>query len=296
MKKTLKNFLLPLAASTIFASMMAYAQEDPVLLKVNGTDITKSDLEALHDNLQDPWRQYEFESILPMLQDFAIEMNLSEKYALDHKLNESEDYKNRVKIIERSILRAMASEKYVEENLTDERVKNVYDEQIQLIEPEEERKLRHILLDTEEEALEVIKQLESGKDFAELAEELSIGPSKENGGDLGWATANSFIPEFSEAAWKLEKNEYTKEPVESSFGFHVIWAEDARMEELPAFEDIKDLLKAELAQALDAEFINLVLKDAEIERYDITGENLVTEEALDLRSGTGGYIEEAEVE
>lgn len=99
---------------------------------------------------------------------------------------------------------------------------------------------RHILLETEEEANNILLQLKEGlTDFAELAKEKSIGPSAPSGGDLGFFTRGQMVKEFEDAAFSLEPGEIS-EVVQSQFGYHIIKSEEKKEEYSPTFEEAKE--------------------------------------------------------
>jgi peptidyl-prolyl cis-trans isomerase C len=129
--------------------------------------------------------------------------------------------------------------------VSDESAQELYDAQIG--KAGKEYSARHILLENEEDAKAVIAQLDEGADFSELAKEKSTGPSGSSGGKLGWFGAGQMVAPFSEATAKLNKGEYTKEPVQTQFGWHVIILDDTRESNPPSFEDVKDRLKMLLA-------------------------------------------------
>ncbi len=101
----------------------------------------------------------------------------------------------------------------------------------------------HILLDTEAAAQAVIERLDDGEEFGRVASEQSIGPSAENGGELGWFRPESMAKEFSDAVAGLKQGEYTKSAVETSFGWHVIRLTDTRPVQHPAFDQVKDRIR-----------------------------------------------------
>jgi len=147
---------------------------------------------------------------------------------------------------ERTALAGAAIKDFMNSNpVTDEAAKELYDTQVG--KPGKEFNARHILLETEDEAKAVIAQLDAGADFSELAKEKSTGPSGSSGGKLGWFGAGQMVAPFSEATAKLNKGEYTKEPVQTQFGWHVIILDDTRESTPPPFEDVKDRLKMLLA-------------------------------------------------
>ncbi len=144
---------------------------------------------------------------------------------------------------------------YVKKNpISDDLLKAEYDK-IKAQMGSTEYKSAHILVASEDEAKAVIENLKKGAKFAELAKQ-SIDPgSKENGGDLGWASATNFVKPFSEALTALAKGKYTETPVKSDFGYHVIMLEDTRPLSAPAFEDIKPRL---LQQAQSQQITKMV--------------------------------------
>ena len=136
--------------------------------------------------------------------------------------------------------RALHSElidKDVGAKITDEEIRARYDKQMADTPPVNEVKARHILVKTKEEAEAIIKQLDGGAEFEKLANEHTTDPSgKTSGGDLGYFAPGQMVPEFEKAAFALEVGDYTKEPVQSQFGWHVIKVEDKRAQQPPAFD------------------------------------------------------------
>jgi peptidyl-prolyl cis-trans isomerase C len=111
-----------------------------------------------------------------------------------------------------------------------------------------EYKARHILVKEEEQAKSLIEQLGEGADFAALAEEHSTGPTGKNGGDLGWFDGNQMVAPFTEAVKALEPGEYTKQPVQTQFGWHVIQLEETRETPAPELEQVKTAITGKLQQ------------------------------------------------
>ena len=143
-------------------------------------------------------------------------------------------------------------------------LKKEYQEQIKNA-PKEEYKARHILVKTEDEAKEIIKSLKDGADFEKLAKEKSIGPSGPNGGDLGWFTATTMVPEFADAVAKLKKGDITDQPVKTQFGWHVIKLEDTRKVDPPSFDSMKDKLRSIVANKSIQNYLSELHKKAKIE-------------------------------
>ncbi|MDH5469423.1 MAG: peptidylprolyl isomerase [Gammaproteobacteria bacterium] len=148
--------------------------------------------------------------------------------------------------LDRSTLAGAAIKSFITANeSSDEELRNAYDTGVG--KPGNEFNARHILVDSEQEAKDIIALLDAGGDFAELAREKSTGPSGPNGGELGWFGAGQMVKPFADATATLEKGSYTKEPVQTQFGWHVIRLEDTREGTPPPFEDVKERLKIMLA-------------------------------------------------
>jgi peptidyl-prolyl cis-trans isomerase C len=142
---------------------------------------------------------------------------------------------------------AVATDFLTRNQATDEEMQALYAEQIKLA-PSLEFKARHILVEAQGEAIELITLLEGGADFAELAKERSTGPSGPSGGDLGWFTPDRMVAEFSNAVQALDDGAFTKIPVQTQFGWHVILREDSREAPPPPYESVLDTLKQQVEQ------------------------------------------------
>lgn len=129
-----------------------------------------------------------------------------------------------------------------------------------------EFKARHILVESESEARKIIKQLKDGAKFDELAKEKSTGPSSSHGGDLGWFSADQMVTPFAEAAAQLQKGEYSKDPVKTQFGWHVILLEDMRNIAAPEFEEIKGQLRMTVQSSMMENYIERLRASAKIEK------------------------------
>ena len=147
--------------------------------------------------------------------------------------------------------------------VSDEAAQALYDEQIGVA--GKEYNSRHILVADEETANGVIELLDSGGDFSELAKEKSTGPSGPSGGKLGWFGADQMVKPFSDATAALEKGAYTKTPVQTQFGCHVIILDDTRESTPPPFEDVKDRIKMLLANQQLQQYIESMKSSASID-------------------------------
>jgi peptidyl-prolyl cis-trans isomerase C len=124
---------------------------------------------------------------------------------------------------------------------------------------------RHILVETEAEAKDIIAQLGKKAKFEKLAAKSKDAGSAQRGGELGWTVPGNFVPEFANALLNLKKGEYTKEPVQSQFGWHVIKLEDTRDLKVPPFEEVKPQLQQRLQQQSIKKAIDELRAKAKIE-------------------------------
>jgi peptidyl-prolyl cis-trans isomerase C len=172
----------------------------------------------------------------------------------------------RIELDRMNLLAASMFQKYMKEKTaSDADLKAEYDRQIAGM-PKQEFHASHILVKEEAQAKELIVQLGKGAKFDALAKKHSIDPgSKDHGGDLNWFTPDKMVKPFSEAVAKLAKGEYTKEPVQTQFGWHVIRLDDTRPLTPPPFESVKDRLGQFVQQRQVHEYIDSLRKAAKIE-------------------------------
>ena len=215
-------------------------QEDAVVAKVGDLEIHQSELDLAVGNLDPQLAQLPDDQKKVAALSAAIDVKLLAKDALAEKLEETADFKKRMAYHHDRELHNAYFKKHVVDAVTDDEVKARYDKEVAALPKQEEVHARHILVKTEDEAKDVIKELDAGKDFAELAKEKSTDPNKSDGGDLGYFEQGRMVPEFEEAAFALDEGTYSKTPVKTQFGFHVIKVEDKRDAPPPPFDQVED--------------------------------------------------------
>ncbi|NBC32435.1 MAG: peptidylprolyl isomerase [Alphaproteobacteria bacterium] len=246
--------------------------EDPVVATVNGEEIRRSEVMAEIENLPPQYRQVPPAVLIPAIAEQMAAGVLIREAAYDAGLDETEEVQQRLAQAEERIIQEVWLERRLQERMTEEAMEDAYEAYLEENPPAEEVSASHILVETEEEAQGLIDQLDDGADFGELAREHSIGPSGEQGGDLGYFQRDQMVEPFADAAFNLEPGNYTQEPVETQFGWHVIRVEDARVGQPPTREDVADQLEQNLRQALVREILDDLLADAEIVLYGPDGE------------------------
>ena len=246
---------------TAAGARFSAAQTDPVLARVNGIEIKQSDLAVAEADIGDnlpadttPEKKRE------LLVSYLVNVNLLAQAAEQRKLADAPDFAQRIAFARKKVLVQSLMENENKAATTDAAVQKFYDENLK---PVPEVHARHILVESEDQAKDVVKKLKAGEDFAKLAKDVSKDPGSE-GGDLGYITKDQVVPEFGNAAFALDKGKIS-DPVKTQFGWHVIKVEDKRDRKPPALDQVKDRIKAALAQRAGEELIQKIRTDAKIE-------------------------------
>ncbi|WP_435641950.1 peptidylprolyl isomerase [Micavibrio aeruginosavorus] len=252
-------------------------QGNPVVAKVGGEDVTRSDVLGFIAALPENMRAMPLEQLFPMAQEQVINNKIVDQKAANAALEQDPEVTKMMEMAKGQIVRNIYVQRELDKGISEAKLKSEYDSLVKQMGNVEEAKARHILVESEDKAKELITKLDGGADFETLSRENSTGPTAENGGDLGYFTKGDMIPEFSEAAFGLKVGEYTKAPVKTQFGWHVIKLEDKRNRPAPAFEDVKPQVEAKLRQEELGRMIQDWQKDAKIERFDINGKPVTAE-------------------
>jgi peptidyl-prolyl cis-trans isomerase C len=236
-----------LAMSLIAAlSFSAWSQN---LAIVNGKPVPSSRVDALKQQVERSGRPVTPE-ILAQIKEELIAREIFMQEARKRGLDASEDYKAQLELARQSLLIRELFANFQKKNpVTDAEIKAEYDKFVAANGGKEYR-ARHILVEKEDEAKSLISDLKKGAKFEDLAKKASKDPgSGANGGDLDWANAASYVPEFSNAMVKLEKGQLTDTPVKSQFGYHIIRVDDVREAQLPKLEEVKPQISQQLTQS-----------------------------------------------
>lgn len=239
----------------------AVSKEDAVA-SVNGVYISKKTLETLEKEIAERSQGQSFPK--EQLLEELIQRELLIQQALQKQLDKSPEVIERMATVRNSLLSQAALQDYLKANpVTDEEIKAEYDSKMANM--GEEYKASHILVKTEDEAKKIIAELEKGGDFKALAKKHSIDPAGSEGGDLGWFTADRMVPPFSEAVVALENGKFSKEPVQTQFGWHVILREEARALTPPPYDAVKEQIRPMLQRQKAQAMIENLRNSAKIE-------------------------------
>jgi peptidyl-prolyl cis-trans isomerase C len=247
----------------------APAASDKGVARIDGVEIRESDLTVAADDLGAQVQQMPDAQRREYLVGYLADLKAGARAAEAEKLGETADFKRRLAYMRDKLLIDELLLRETKKAITPEAVKALYDETAKGLQPEEEVRARHILVEKEEEAKAVHQRVTKGnEDFAKVAAELSKDPgSGKEGGDLGYFTKERMVSEFAEAAFKLGKGDISA-PVKSQFGWHVIKVEDRRTKPVPKLEDVRPQIEAHLSRKAQTDFIMALRQKTKVERLD----------------------------
>ncbi|MCG7504603.1 peptidylprolyl isomerase [Mesorhizobium retamae] len=255
------------------AAAPAPAPVDPnaVIATVDGKPITEADLTLAEGELSRQFAQLPPEQRRAAALSAAIEIKVLAAKAVADGLDKDPEFQRRSAFLQQRALHGELVEKEVVGKITEEEIRARYDKEIAAQPPVNEVHARHILVKTKEEADAIVKKLDAGEDFQKLANENTSDPSgKTNGGDLGFFGPGQMVPEFEKAAMALEVGKYTKDPVQTQFGWHIIKVEDKRQQQPPAFDQVKEQAKSAVVRDKYFAAVKEARKAAKVEIPDET--------------------------
>ncbi len=269
MNKTIKLTALLLVLSANVNAADKKADADFVVATVNGTKIMLSEVQDVKENANPQLAALPMNAVFDPLLENLVDMTIISEAAKADKVQNTAEFKKMMKSVEKQLLARLYLERQAKKKQTKAKLLEMYEQYKRNNPPQEEMSAAHILLKTEKEAKDVIKQLEKGADFAELANKVSENKGIE-GGELGYFTRELMLPEFSEAAFRMKDGEISKIPVKTQYGWHVIKAGPRRLTEVPSFEKMeKELAQAQATQAVE-EVVSDLRKKAKINRVPVT--------------------------
>jgi peptidyl-prolyl cis-trans isomerase C len=268
--------LAALATVLVLAGAAPALADDPVVAKVNGTEIHQSDLTVAEE---------EAGQLPPMSADakkdylvqFMADMILVSKAAEDKKIGDTPEFKAKLTFARKKLLMESVLQQTAKTAMTDAAMHKVYDDAVKTMAGEEEVHARHILIraaagddkaskEAEDKIKAIIARLKKGEDFAKVASETTEDPSgKATGGDLGYFTKEQMVPEFADVAFKLDKGQIS-EPVHTQFGWHVIKVEDKRKKPAPSFDEVKPQIEQYVTRKAQADLVTKLRAEAKIEK------------------------------
>ena len=237
------------------------------LAKVDGAEITDQDMATAAEDVG-PGLPAQLQGAArdAYVLDYLIDGKLVAKKAEADKMAEGPEFARKLAYLREKLLMEEYLGKIAKDAATDAAIQKAYDDAAKAQKPEQEVHAKHILVESEADAKKVIERLKGGEDFAKVAGEVSKDPGSK-GGDLGWFTKERMVPEFADAAFKLDAGQLS-EPVKSKFGYHVIKVEGKRQKEFPKLDTIRDQVARYVVQKAQSETIMKLREGAKIERIE----------------------------
>jgi len=245
----------------------AVPKEDKVVAIVNGHEIRVSEIEMAAEDILGQLPEVPPQLRYPYIVEYLVERHLLAQAAVKDGVAESEEYKRRLALYQAKALRDAYYAEKIKPTVTEEEIKATYDTESAKVAQTERVRARHILVGSEQEAKQIIEQINGGEKFEDAAKKYSLDGSKEFGGDLGYFTAAEMVPEFSKAAFALKVGELSG-PVKTDFGWHIILVEDRKIGGAQPFDQVKVAIANVLLRKKTQERIIALRKAAKIELKD----------------------------
>ncbi|MDF1485372.1 peptidylprolyl isomerase [Ramlibacter sp. H39-3-26] len=261
----MKNkFLAGMAVAALAGAMAAPALAQNIAV-VNGKAVPKARADVLAQQVAKSGRPVTPE-LEGQIKEEVIAREIFMQQAQQEGLDATEDFKNQMELARQTILiRELFADFQKKNPVTDAEVQAEYDK-FAAANSGKEYKARHILVETEAKAKDILARLKKGGKFEDIAKKESKDPgSGAKGGDLDWANASSYVPEFTEAMVKLQKGQTTETPVKSQFGWHIIRLDDIRDAKLPPLDQVKPQILQQLQQQKLAQFQQELRSKAKVE-------------------------------
>lgn len=259
----MKTLIRSLSLLTVGASLSMSAMAQNVAI-VNGKKIPSGLLNYIVQE-QEKRGNPITDEVKANIRQELINQEILRQEAVKKGLGSTEAVKYQLEMVQHAILANALRDDFLNTaQPTDEEIQSTYDSLAKMIQGSEYRS-SHILVEEQDKANELIKELKNGADFAELAKANSKDPgSARNGGDLDWANPQSFVPEFATAMVKLEKGKFTEEPVKSQFGYHIILLTDVRENAAPPLDQVRDQIKERIVAQKWEEYQASLVQKAQI--------------------------------
>ncbi|MBV8869788.1 MAG: peptidylprolyl isomerase [Acetobacteraceae bacterium] len=252
---------------------------NPVLARVGDQEIRLSDLRSAAATLPPNLRSMPEQVLYPMLLDRMIDQDALVAEARRTGLDKDPEVKRQVQMAEDSALQRALLMKEVQPQVTDQAVRARYEKDTANKPGAEEVHAKHILVDSEAQAKDIIAQLQKGADFDALAKQYSKDKGAGGGDDLGFFKKEDMVPEFAAAAFALQPGQTTQTPVHTQFGWHVIEVTERRQDKPPSFADAKNELRQRMAQEAAEKVVAQALTGVKVERFNPDGTPMSAAEA-----------------
>jgi len=262
-----------LILSTIFSftlTSVAFSANSKVVASVNGEKIYDSEIKRNLNQIPnyDSLSIEQQKEIKGKIITAVSKLRAVIQEARRLNVHESKDFKEKLQDFKDQLMYTTLLEQHIKSFITEKKLRDYYKKNKSKY-LQTKANAGHILVEKRAQAEEIIQKLNAGEDFTALAKEHSVGPSANDGGNLGWFNKDEMVKEFSEATFALKEGKYTKKPVQTQFGWHVIYLKEKMEDVAILFDDVKDQIEEELAEKEIQKYLSTILDEAEI----VTNEN-----------------------
>ncbi len=265
---SLKAALAAAALLCTVSTLPLMAQEAGVVATVGGLPITEDEVKMGMAGLDQQYAKLPEEQRRLAAIAALVDVKAVVAKAKAAKLDGTDDFKKRMAFLADRTMHDAYFNAEVVAKITDADLQARYDKEVAATPPQNEIRARHILVKTKEEAVAIIKELDGGAKFEDLAIKHSSDGSAAQGGDLGYFGKGQMVPEFETAAEALPVGGYSKEPVQTQFGFHVLKVEDKRVKQPPAFADVKPQVRDILVRERYVEMVKKFRDELKVDYVD----------------------------
>ena len=249
---------------------LAQKYQQIVVATVDGAEIQLDEILDLIEQLPPEYQNEPLTNYYDQMVDRVINGRLAAKAAEKSALSDDPEVIEDMRVAAQKVLADYWLRSEIAKSVTKEAIDKAYDAYVSDTASREEVKASHILVADEQTAISAIQKLEEGADFAELAREISTGPSGPNGGDLGYFGRGAMVPVFEQAAFALDVGSFTSAPVQSQFGWHVIKLLDKRIAEAPSIEEMSPQLEQNITNLSFARLVETLRADAKIQKKSLS--------------------------
>ena len=264
-----RNFITASLIAAVLSVSAAIAAEEDAIATVNGVPVPKSRFDLLLTS-QTSQGQQDSPQFREDLREIMITREVLVQEAKRREMDQNDDYLTQLDAMQQQLLITMLFNTLILEMEPTEEAKRAQYERIKAANEatgQKEYLTRHILVDEQEQAQQIITDLQGGADFAALAKEFSKDTgTKDNGGELNWSVPEGYVQPFADAIVQLGKGGRTETPVKSNFGYHVIEVLDVRAKPFPPYEQVEEQLRKEMLTASRDELITKLRNEANIEK------------------------------
>ncbi len=234
---------------------------------VNGEKITVAELKDSYNALPQLKSQISFDQFYPRMVEAKATETAILQAAKKANIESTPEYKKQLDAVKKQVMSNVYIQQQVEGKITDNDVKNLYNQYKKEFKPQKEMSARHILVGDEATANDIIAKIKKGENFDQLAKTYS----EEKNPNLGYFTKQMMVPEFADAAFRMKKGQYSQKPIKTNFGYHVIIVDDVRDSKPISYQEAEPQLRQALAQKTAQSVLKNILDNAKIEQYQLDG-------------------------